>query len=278
MYNPAAQNPKDYENSRTAILFNYDNYWNTNLHPQTYQWDFAKYLTTIYAAIKALRVPVDFVSEDADFSRYKMIVAPAYQLVDKQLIGKMLKYVENGGNLVLTCRTGQKDRNGHLWEASWAAPVDTLIGGKVSFFDILPSNKTGKIRFNNKEFLWNDWADVLEMNKGTEALATYSSFYYAGKPAVTYRKLGKGAVTYIGPATDSGKFEQEVFQQVYSRAKLKTVLLPEGLILEYRNGFGIAINYNSMELNVPLPSNAEIVFGQPILKPAEVIVWVEKTR
>lgn len=39
------------------------------------------------------------------------------------LVERWVKYVEQGGHLILTCRTGQKDRNGKLWEAPLAAPV-----------------------------------------------------------------------------------------------------------------------------------------------------------
>lgn len=274
-YNAKAQNPKEYENSRTAILFNFDNYWNTNQNKQNYLWDSEKYTTQMYSSVKSLRVPIDYIAENADFSKYKVLFAPAYQLIDKELLNKWLKYVEDGGNLVLTCRTGQKDRNAHFWQMPWAAPIDTLIGGHIAFYDVLPVNKWGTIKFAGNEFKWNVWADIITPNVGTEVLATYSNYYYAGKAAATYRKLGKGSVTYIGPATNNGKFEQAVLQKVYDKANLKTVVLPEGLIVEYRNGFGVAINYNTNEVLAPIPENAKIIVGQPKLKASEVAVWVE---
>lgn len=275
-YNPARHNPEDYERSRTAILFNYDNYWNTNINKQNYQWDFEKILTRFYSTVKSLRVPIDFINEEVDFSKYKVLIAPAYQLVDNILVSKWKKYVQNGGNLVLTCRTGQKDRDGHFPETSWAAAIDTLIGGHIAFYDVLPSDKWGTIKVGNDSFKWNDWADILEPNRGTEILASYSNQFYSGKTAATYNMQGKGSVTYIGPATDDGKFEKNILQKVYSRAGLETVLLPEGLIVEYRNGFGIAINYSSTEVEVPIPANAWIVIGNSKLNTADVVVWEEQ--
>jgi len=41
------------------------------------------------------------------------MVAPAYELLDAQLVARLEKYVEDGGNLVLSSRTGQKNRNGN---------------------------------------------------------------------------------------------------------------------------------------------------------------------
>ena len=37
--------------------------------------------------------------------------------------------------MIVTCRTGQKDRRGHLWEGPWAAPILDLIGAKIKFYD-----------------------------------------------------------------------------------------------------------------------------------------------
>ena len=38
-------------------------------------------------------------------TEYPVVIAPAYQLADKELVNKWIAYVKNGGNLVLTCRT-----------------------------------------------------------------------------------------------------------------------------------------------------------------------------
>jgi beta-galactosidase len=66
-----------------------------------------------------------------------------------------------------------------------------------------------------------------------------------------------------------------VLRKVYSAATLKTVDLPPGVVVEYRNGLGIAINYNSADCVVPIPSHATILIGEKTLKPAGVVVWKE---
>ena len=52
------------------------------------------------------------------------MIAPAYQLVDDALIARWTEYVKNGGNLILTCRTGHKDRSGRLFEAPFRSKID----------------------------------------------------------------------------------------------------------------------------------------------------------
>jgi beta-galactosidase len=275
-YNVDSKNPKEYDARRTAILFNIDNLWETNIQKLTKQWDFDRNMCNIYNAVKSLGAPVDFIDEEFDFEKYKVIIAPAYQLIDKALVEKWKKYVENGGNLVLTSRTGQKDRNGHLFEMPWAGNISQLIGGKVSFYDMLPEGNIATIKSKGIEYKWSVWADVLENDPKTEVLATYTDQFYAGKAAVISHKLGKGTVTYIGPVTNDASLEKSILQQVYSKAGLTTVALPEGIMMEYRNGFGIAINYNSITQEFPLPSSAKIIVGTTTMVPAGVLVWKEQ--
>lgn len=62
-----------------------------------------------------------------------MIIAPAYQLADKALVDRWTDYVKKGGNLVLTCRTAQKDRHGRLPEAPFGSMINELTGNEMEF-------------------------------------------------------------------------------------------------------------------------------------------------
>jgi beta-galactosidase len=142
---------------------------------------------------------------------------------------------------------------------------------------MLPEDKEGTILMDNKIYNWNNWADVVEPLEGTETLATYNSMYYKDKVAATFRKSGKGSVSFIGPDTDNAKFEKEVLKTVYSKVNVPVTELPEGLMLDWRDGFWVAINYNSDKtIEVPIPEKAIIHIGKKFLKPAEVVVWSEK--
>lgn len=273
LYSPGVKMPKDYQARKTAFLFNIDNAWETEIQKQTYQWNFENHMDKYYSTVKSFCAPVDFISEDKDFSVYPMLIAPAYQLLDKELVDKWKSYVENGGNLVLTCRTGQKDRNGHLFEAPWAASISELIGGKIIMYDLLPAEMQAKITFNEKQYTWNNWGDIIEPSNGTETWAVYSDQFYAGKAAVIHRKLGKGAVTYVGADTDDGKLEKEVIKKVYQSAGIPVKELPEGVIMHWRDGFWVAMNYSSVNVTLDIPKDAQIIFGTKELAPAGVIVW-----
>jgi beta-galactosidase len=109
--------------------------------------------------------------------------------------------------------------------------------------------------------------------EGTETWATYENSFYKGKAAVTHRKLGKGTVTYIGPYTDGADLEEAVLRRVYEQAGIALETLPEGMMLEYRDGFGIAVNYSDQLLTVPAPEDAEFIIGGREIDSLGVAVW-----
>jgi beta-galactosidase len=272
-YNPSAKPPAEYVARKTAILWNHENLWNIDQEKQTALWDTWGHTFRYMEAARSAGAPVEFISETDDFSSWPVLIAPAYQLIDEDLVRKWTRYVEQGGNLVLTCRTGQKKRNGQLWEARWAEPIYSLIGAEVSFFDLLPDEIKGEVKMNSTAHAWNAWADVLKPLAGTDSLAQYSNQYYAGQSAVTYRRLGKGSVTYVGVHTADGQLEKDVVREVYKRAGLGIKDYPQGVYVDWRDGFWIAVNYSSRPAQIPLPAGSEIILGSSLLKPADVLVW-----
>lgn len=142
-------------------------------------------------------------------------------------------------------------------------------------YDVLPGNIFASVKMGSDEYKWNIWGDILETDAGTETWASYSDQFYSGKAAVTFRKTGKGSVTYIGVETTDGKLEKEILKKVYSAAGIGVKELPEGVILNWRDGFWIAMNYSSVPVTLDVPEKAKILLGSKILKPCEVIVWTE---
>jgi beta-galactosidase len=278
LYDPKAALPAALAGRRTAILWSHDVMWDLEIHKQTALWDTWDHRFKLMAAAKSLGAPVDYVGEGADFSAYPFLIAPAYQLVDAALVEKWRSYVEAGGHLILTCRTGVKDKNGHLPEAPWAGMIAPLIGAEVEMSDCLLVGARGRVRMGGAGYEWNRWADVLtpRPGEGTETLAVYADQFYAGKAAAVTRRLGRGTVTYIGVDTLEGKLERDVLRTVYARAGAAIGGYPPGVTVEWRDGFFVAVNYSSRPFIVPVGAGATFIFGANPLPPAGVLVWRER--
>lgn len=275
-YDAKAQLPKTYLQRKTGILFNADNVMGIDLNKQTNQWNTFDHFIKYYKAVKSFGAPVDFVRDTTNFSNYPVLIVPAYQMIDQQMIDKLTAYAQNGGNLVLSCRTGIQNRKGHLWEAKFYQPMWKLIGSEVESYDLPMPQSPDKIKFNNQEFVWASWGDLLKPNKGTEVWGTYQGDFYAGTPAVISHKLGKGTVTYIGVDSKNGDLEKQVLTKLYQQQNIPIENYPEGVMVEYRDGFGIAVNYSDKAYEMKIPANAEIIIGTPAMKTADVLVWKYK--
>lgn len=272
-YRANVKEPVEYAARRTAILYNIDNRWDIENHKQTARWNTVNHVLCYYRALKRLGCPIDVITEDKDFAKYPFLIAPAYQLVDEALVKRWQVYAENGGHLILTCRTAQKDRRGHLWEAPWAAPIHDLIGATVPSYDVLPEAIQGKVAAGGIKHDWGTWGEVLSPREGTQVLATYADQFYSGKAAVVTRKLGRGSVTYVGVESLSGELESQLMRGVFQQASVKVEQFDEGLLIDWRDGFWIATNFSSKPQTLVLPPGTKMLIGSEQLAPAGVAVW-----
>ena len=276
LYDPKAVLPARLAARKTAILWSHDVMWDLEIHKQTVLWDTWDHRFKLMVAAKALGAPVDYIGEGDDFGKYPFLIAPAYQLVDAALIEKWRRYAEGGGHLILTCRTGQKDKNGQLPEAPWAGLIAPLIGAEIGMFDSLLADGRGRVRMGGSGYEWNRWGDILIPHRGTETMAVYVDQFYAGNPAVVTRKLGRGSVTYIGVDTLDGKLERDVLRKIYGRAGAQVENYPPGVYVEWRDGFFVAVNYSSTAFVVPVRPGSTFVIGSNPVLPAGVLVWRER--
>lgn len=87
--------------------------------------------------------------------------------------------------------------------------------------------------------------------------------------------MGKGTVTYIGVDSSDGKLEKDVLKKLYKNLNIPLLDLPEGLHIEYRDGFGIAVNYGDNAYVLPVTNNTKFIVGTKSVPKAGVTVWKE---
>lgn len=270
---PGAPPPPAYVRRQAAILYSYEVRWDLDNHKQNKDWDTYEHLLKYHRALKRVGAPVDVITEEKDFSAYPFLIAPAHQLIDAALVARWQAYAKNGGHLVLTCRTGQKDRRGQLWEAAWAAPIHDLIGASIAFYDTLPSPHRAHVSAGGESHAWSTWGDVLAPREGTETLATYADQPYAGAPAAITRRLGRGTVTYIGVDSTCGSLEAQLIREMYARAAVATENFPEGFNVDWRDGLWIATNATEQPQPAPVPANATMLVGTREVPISGVTIW-----
>lgn len=267
--------PIELQSRSTAFLWKQDNLMSLETVKLTQQWDTWEHYYTYYQKLKTMGVPVTFIQESDNFDviKYPFMIAPAYEMVDNKLILKWKKYVEDGGHLILTTRSGMKDNNSHLWEAPLQQPIRELIGAKVDCFDQLSPDEEANVFFDGGDYTWNVWGDQLSPFPGTKIWGIYSDQFYKGKPCIIKKGLGKGAVYYIGVISKNKDLEKRILRKIYQENNAIILDLPDYFFVEYRDGYWVAVNYTSEAVNAPIKDRDIIVLGTKLVPPGGVVVW-----
>lgn len=275
---PGAFPPRHYAARRAALVCNRDSLWDIENHRQTSRWDTRTHLLKYHRALKRAGAPVDVITGMTGWQDYPVVVVPACQLVDEKWIVEWRAYVEQGGHLIISCRTGHKDRRGHLWEGPWAAPLLDLIGADIELFDTLPMPIKGSVRTAESTHTWSSWAEILALHEGTIELARHSTDFYSDSVAACTRRLGKGSVTYVGTDSDDGTLEYEMIRSVFAAAKIDIADFTDGFLVDWTAGLWIASNFTDHTQLCPTNSDSIFLIGQREVPPAGVSVWIDRLQ
>ena len=112
-----------------------------------------------------------------------------------------------------------------------------------------------------KSIIWNTWGEILNPPADAQVWATYKNEFYEGSPAVTFRKLGKGTITYVGVDSHNGALEKDILKKLYVQLNIPVMDLPYGVTMEYRNGLGIVLNYSDQPYTFNLSKGAKALIG-----------------
>ena len=189
--------------SKVGIIYSYDQSYAIDIQPHHPDMKYVKHLMTYYTPLFNRNVPIDFVAETSDFSKYDVLIAPLQYIMPQGLEEKYKAYVENGGTLVMDIRAGVKDEN-NINKSDAAIPgkiLGEVLGLEIPEYDCLRDVNV-KVLWDGVEYEGEKWADIINL-KGAQALAYYNSEFYAGTPAVTLNHYGRGRAYYV--ATQPGE-------------------------------------------------------------------------
>jgi beta-galactosidase len=208
-----------------ALLNSYDNRWSIHAQRHHKDFDYVKHFTHYYRALSARNLATDVLSADAPLDGYKIVVAPALLMLNEQRVARLKSFVERGGHLVLTIRSGMKDDTNALLPLRQPGLLAEIAGVEVedyyALFDPAPvvgENFTGEARI---------WAERLKVNDEakTKILASYgtSNGWLDGMAAVTSHSYGKGWVTYVGAWLDE-ESQQILMDEIVKSAGVAPVM------------------------------------------------------
>jgi beta-galactosidase len=208
------------KDNKVAILVSVDSANALSYMPVSDHVNYSTVLRQMYNALYDLNVEPDFVpAEDANLSRYKvLLVPPLYSASDAEL-RQISDYVKNGGQVVMAFKSGFTDEHSTVRDVMAPGPLRKACGFHYQEFTNLPA----------AEALTPDPYGVGEQNKGSvweeflipdtaEVITSFQDRYWHF-PAITRNRFGSGTLTYEGTyLTD--ELQRGVIRDVLKRAGL----------------------------------------------------------
>ena len=208
--------------NKVAILYSIDSYHGIQFMPFHEAVDYRYLLHQFYRALYRLNVGVDFVfPQSTNLSDYQVIVVPPLYIASDALLEGLSAFVENGGHLVLSLKSGFCDEYSTVRWTRAPGPLRKAAGFSYQEFTNLKQELPLKddpfqVGVGNKVSIWAEFI-IPETAKG---LAYYDHPFFGKYPAITRNRFGKGTVTYQGT----------VLSDVLQSKVLADVLKLEGLI------------------------------------------------
>ena len=246
--------------AETAILNCYDSRWSLGWQPHHQDFNYIDHLLHYYRPLAARNIPVDIIEAGATLVGYRLVIAPALLILARYKVDGLRIFVENGGHLVLTLRSGMKDQYNALLPQRQPGALAELTGAEVedyyALLDPVPVIGEG---WEGTSHIWAERLRLLDPDH-TQVLATYgaSNGWLDGRPAITQHEFGRGRVTFIGAYLDEAS-QATIIQRIAEEANVQPLLVaPAGVeaccrISPEGREVLILINYTSRAQLIPLP-------------------------
>ena len=225
--------------AQVAVIFDWDNYWALEYTSgPTVDLKYVEQIHRYYRYFYEQNIAVDLVPVDADLSKYKLVAAPVLYMIKEGMQERLTDFVMQGGALLTTYMSGIVDQSDNVHLGGYPGPLRELAGIWVEEIDALAPEQSNGVSLVNEELTGtsNLVSDLIHL-ENAEALAHYTSNFYAGMPAVTKNTFGDGTVYYFG-----GQLEDQLQDQLFKTIVKETDITP---VIEEATKLEIACRENA---------------------------------
>jgi beta-galactosidase len=222
-----------------AIVFDYENRWAIDdaLGPRNIGKDYPESCVAHYRPFWSAGIDVDVIASDASFDGYRLVIAPMLYMIRPGVAEAIQRFVEAGGTFVTTYMSGIANESDLCFQNGFPGPLRTLAGVWAEETDAIYDEEhvdivatAGNSAGLSGTYHAHAYCDLLRIDTA-EVLAAYGSEFYAGRPAVTVNRVGKGRFYYLGSRNDV-RFHADFYRQLLSTLVLRRPFvadLPDGV-------------------------------------------------
>ncbi|MEM6822094.1 MAG: beta-galactosidase [Verrucomicrobiota bacterium] len=142
---------------------------------------------------------VGLVHPDDDLSGFRVLVLPSWEIVSDTIAKRLEYFVDKGGTLIVTGRSGIKNEDNHVIKETAPGNLRGITGSSIYESSRVndPEEHPNGLDFGDFVLDQDFWTELIESD-GAETIATWTQGHLKGRPAAVVNKRGKGKCFYIG--------------------------------------------------------------------------------
>jgi len=277
--------------NHVAILVSTDSANAISYMPFADNVDYQSILRQMYGALYELNVEPDFVAaDDADLSKYKVLLVPPLYSASDAVLKRLSDYVSAGGRVVMAFKSGFTDEHSTVRAEMAPGPLRAAAGFHYQEFSNLASPRSlepdaFKVADENKGAIWQEFI----VPDTAKTIESFTGRYFA-YPAITRNDYGKGTLVYEATVVTPA-LQREIIRDTLERAGLTGAdqKLPSAVKVRHgRNAKGEMLHYylnfsgSEQEFTYPYADGADILSGERVarnqqrkLKPWDLVIVAE---
>ncbi|HLS90001.1 MAG TPA: beta-galactosidase, partial [Limnochordia bacterium] len=251
--------------ARIAILFDWENWWALEYSSgPSIDLKYIPQVEAYYAACWKQKLAVDIVHPDMDLSGYDVVIAPVLYMAREGFAEKMQQFVEAGGTFVTTFMSGIVDENDLVILGGYPGALRRLLGLWVEEIDALFPDDENQVIIDEVpeelQSLKGTYSarlicDVVH-SEGAEVLGVFGRDFYAGMPALTRNRVGKGYAWYVATSPEPALIERLIALIAAQHGIAPVAEAPEGVEVTRRvkdgRGYTFYLNHNETGVEIDL--------------------------
>lgn len=250
--------------SRTAIVFDYEAWWASELdsHPSA-DVHYLDLLRAFHRSLFLRGITADIVHPHADLDGYELILVCTLYTVTDAAAANMAAAAERGATVLISYFSGIVDQNDAVRLGGYPGAFRELLGINVEEFHPLPENGTVELDNGSTGRIWSEHVHLA----GAEAIASFTGYPLAGVPAITRRATGKGSAWYLATFPDTAGLETLVDSLLAESGVAAPTTADADVELTRRRGddgtsYLFAINHAATDATVDA-RGTELISGAP---------------
>ena len=279
--------------AKIAILFDWENWWALEYSSgPSVDLKYVPQVEAYYAACWGQKLAVDIVHPEMDLSRYDVVIAPVLYMLRPGFAEKIQAFVERGGSFLTTFMSGIVDENDLVVLGGYPGELRELLGIWVEETDALFPQMRNEVVVESPPPGLEALADRYEARlicdvvhaEGAEVVGRFGADFYAGAPALTRRRLGRGWAWYVATAPEPLLIQRLVAHLAESHGIQPVAHAPEGVEVTRRVkggvGYTFFLNHNEVAVEVDVGERPRLELlgkversGKVVLPPRGVMIF-----